>query len=432
MNQNLENLAVALDNLATNICTIWAEERRFSDAISAHFSPITKRDVARSATDLAEKIRNLDEGEIDKDLDALIVQFTQSAAHLQAHIVPHFFNGNNINFLPRYYEYITALTVALSPLISNHTLNWEKIEDQELLPHKIRRRLKSYNANIDTIDGQIGNLEEKVKAINAAHNAAELLPADIQDLKNARESVNKALAAAEVSRTTIERNEKASEAALNKIESMNEQAKDLVNRCEEAYRITTTKGLAAAFEVRAKDLAFSMWIWVAGLILALFCGAYFGSHRVAVLTETMANNPNNTPLAILQIIVVVFSVGAPLWFAWIATKQIGQRFRLAEDYAFKSSVSKAYEGYRKEAVRLDVKFESRLFDSAMQRLEEAPLRLIESDSHGSPWHELISSETFQKALDKVPNFGDKIGDLLKKKSGTETPKQSNPPENKDP
>lgn len=63
-----------------------------------------------------------------------------------------------------------------------------------------------------------------------------------------------------------------------------------------------------------------------------------------------------------------------MWFAWLATKQIGQRFHLAEDYAFKASVAKAYEGYRKEAARIDPEFEARLFGSALTRLDEAPLR----------------------------------------------------------
>ena len=67
----------------------------------------------------------------------------------------------------------------------------------------------------------------------------------------------------------------------------------------------------------------------------------------------------------------------------------GERFRLSEDYAFKASVSKAYEGYRREAANLDEAFAARLFSSALTRLDEAPLRLVETENHGSPWHELI-------------------------------------------
>jgi len=110
---------------------------------------------------------------------------------------------------------------------------------------------------------------------------------------------------------------------------------------------------------------------------------------------------------------LLLSVGAPLWFAWLATKQIGQRFRLAEDYAFKASIAKAYEGYRKEAARIDPAFEQRLFDSALTRLDEAPLRLVESGTHGSPWHELANSEAVRRAFSAAPELQDKISGLLR-------------------
>src|SRR5690606_11815180 len=105
--------------------------------------------------------------------------------------------------------------------------------------------------------------------------------------------------------------------------------------------------------------------------------------------------------------------GAPLWFAWIATKQINQRFRLSEDYAYKASVAKAYEGYRREAAKIDTIFEARLFSSALERLEEAPLRLVEEEMHGSPWHELFTSKPFRDALETIPEFRDSIINLMK-------------------
>jgi len=103
--------------------------------------------------------------------------------------------------------------------------------------------------------------------------------------------------------------------------------------------------------------------------------------------------------------------------AWIATKQIGQRFRLVEDYAYKASVAKAYEGYRKEAVRIDKDLEARLFASALTRLEEAPLRLIEEKTPGSPWHEFVESDAFHQALKSVQGFSDQFNRARKKLGG---------------
>jgi hypothetical protein len=117
----------------------------------------------------------------------------------------------------------------------------------------------------------------------------------------------------------------------------------------------------------------------------------------------------------------LLSVGAPVWFAWLSTKQIGQRFRLAEDYAFKASISRAYEGFRREAARFDKDMEARLLGSALSRLDELPLRLVETDTHGSPWHELASSDLVKQALKVVPGFADQVRDLAGKAMTAATP-----------
>lgn len=116
----------------------------------------------------------------------------------------------------------------------------------------------------------------------------------------------------------------------------------------------------------------------------------------------------------INFIMAILSIGAPVWFSWLATKQIGQRFKLSEDYAFKASVSRAYEGFRKETARFDKDMEAKLLNSALTRLDELPLRLIETESHGSPWHELVSSNVVKQAISKIPSFPEKVKDLANK------------------
>lgn len=122
----------------------------------------------------------------------------------------------------------------------------------------------------------------------------------------------------------------------------------------------------------------------------------------------------------------LLSVGAPVWFSWLATKQIGQRFRLAEDYAFKASISRAYEGFRREAARFDKDMEAKLLTSALTRLDELPLRLVETDSHGSPWHELASSDIVKQAFKAVPGFAEQVKDLAGKAIVAMTPSKAKP------
>src|SRR5690606_10015243 len=102
-------------------------------------------------------------------------------------------------------------------------------------------------------------------------------------------------------------------------------------------------GLAAAFHERSVILGGSIKSWVAGLIIALVAGGYFGSQQIAKLSESMNGSSNPIEIVIINLALAILSVGAPIWFAWISTKQIGDRFKLSEDYAFKASISRAYE-----------------------------------------------------------------------------------------
>ncbi|MBB3356192.1 hypothetical protein FHT70_006172 [Rhizobium sp. BK049] len=94
--------------------------------------------------------------------------------------------------------------------------------------------------------------------------------------------------------------------------------------------------------------------------------------------------------------------------AWLSTKQIGQRFRLAEDYAFKASVSKAYEGYRREARDLSGEFAQSLFQSALNRLDEPPLRLLDKPTPGSPVHEFLEGSLVQKLAEQTKEIMPKL------------------------
>lgn len=181
-----------------------------------------------------------------------------------------------------------------------------------------------------------------------------------------------------------------------------------ISQIEDSYRITTSKGLAGAFTEKAQSLSLSVLIWVGGLLIALITGAIIGADRLETLTKLLASDNASSTVVVGQIFLSIISLGLPLWFAWLSTKQIGQRFRLAEDYAFKASVSKAYEGYRKEAARIDEKFEAKLFDTVLNRLDEPPLRHIEDTQHGSPWHEIASTVGLEKLTSVLPDLKDTI------------------------
>jgi hypothetical protein len=109
----------------------------------------------------------------------------------------------------------------------------------------------------------------------------------------------------------------------------------------------------------------------------------------------------------------VLTVGAPVWMAWLATKQIAHSFRLSEDYGYKAAMAKAYEGFKGEAINIDKQFEARLFAAALERLGENPIRLLSETQPGSPMHEFMNRPEIQKIFDKFPEAGNLISDALK-------------------
>jgi hypothetical protein len=280
------------------------------------------------------------------------------------------------------------------------------LPDTKAMPGHIARRLRSIQTEVEQLAPNKDRLSGQLADIERAHQAAETLPLDLQTLADSRDRVLRLADESALSADKAKSSATAADISLNSITSKEEEAAKLVAQCEEAYRITTTKGLAAAFDLRASRLGNSMWVWVFGLMCALSAGTYMGSNRIEVLSRAVSSVDPQWGSIWIQIVLSVLSIGAPVWFAWLSTKQIGQRFRLAEDYAFKASVAKAYEGYRKEAARLDPAFEARLFGSALTRLEEAPLRLVETGTHGSPWHEFFASAPFQDAINGIPELKD--------------------------
>lgn len=313
--------------------------------------------------------------------------------------------------------------------------SFEALANRELLPKAILNRLVMYNENLEAIKAKAGDIENKISIINEAYEAAEQLPTTLKTLRSLSEdleeinknsfSLSENISSLNSKSITayddlFERRSKIHDLTDEMKDSINhymqayaEEAKTYIDKCEIAFRTTTTKGLAGAFEDKAQKLNASIRWWVVGLTGALATGAVVGYFRLQVLEHYLSGTDASSMKLFIQLFLSVLSVGAPLWFAWLATKQIGQRFRLAEDYEFKASVSKAYEGYKNEAVNLDESFSQRLFGNALTRLEEPPLRFVEESHPSSPLMELLSSPKFKEYISK----GDESVDAALKKLG---------------
>jgi hypothetical protein len=408
MQNDLETLCGALDTLSTAVKNGWAGEQTFCEAWGWNCPTVTRHDMADVASRLAKEIRTANTDTLDTAMLALVKDYPRRLAHMQASTVPQFWSGNSGPATSAYLTTIDAIRQTLLPV-----LGWQVLPDPKALPSNIARKLRSIQAEVDQLTPNKEKLVQQISDIESAHAVAESLPLDLLALTEARDRVVRLADESAVSAEKVKSNSIDTSTALTAIQTQQGEAQKLIDQCEDAYRITTTKGLAAAFDQRASRLGLSVFAWIAGLLLALGVGSLLGANRIELLSKAISIQEPHWGVIWMHVVLSLLSVGAPIWFAWIATKQIGQRFRLAEDYAFKASVAKAYEGYRKEAARIDPAFEARLFSSALTRLEEAPLRLVEQETHGSPWHELVASSQFQNALATIPELKEKFIEITK-------------------
>ena len=408
MNSALEAIAVAIEALATAVAGAWSSDATVCEGLGWFGPAVTRHDLAQIARTLATDIRSTQSESIDPSIEPMVLDFPRRLQLLQSNTVPQMFTANGGQAIPAYLSTLQVIRAAILPAIG-----WQVVLDPKALPPALARRVRAATAEMDQLDPQLAQLSGKIGDINTAHRIADSLPIDLQALSEARQKLERSASSGEILTQKLESAWTDAQTSARLAKQFEEEAQKLVDKCEDAYKITTTKGLAGAFDQRAGKLAWSMWAWVFGLVVALGIGSYIGAHRLEVLSAALqAPTPNWGGIAI-QAVLSLLSVGAPLWFAWLATKQTGQRFRLAEDYAFKASVAKAYEGYRKEAARIDPAFEHRLFDSALTRLDEAPLRLVETGTHGSPWHELANSDAVKRAFSVAPELQEKVSSLLR-------------------
>ena len=374
---------------------------------------VSRDELVQAASSLRQiiKLKGSDELKVNEDL---LGDYPRRLTFMKGNTVPQIW-GNAAVAIPTYLTTLGCLKTALEAAFVDEDLKSIEIQKIEAIKglNRLQKPLRAIEARISDIDTRSENLNEKVERIEQAHEAAEQLPTDLESLKELRSTLEKLLTVSTADRTVI--GSKLSEVVEIKkqLKNSENEAAAILERCDEAYRATTSEGLASAFSERAKKLNNSMWVWVIGLMAALVAGAYLGTNQLNNLATAIKTAGENDSRIWINLILSLLSVGAPVWFAWISTKQIGQRFRLAEDYGYKASISKAYEGYRREAALIDPSFQSRLFSSALSRLDEIPLRLVETDSHGSPWHELASSDLVRQAVATVPGFVDKITSLAK-------------------
>jgi len=365
------------------------------------FPGLTSSELTEEAQDIIDDLVGADPDEI-RGNEARIADYARRLEFLRGNTVANIWSNSALG-VPAFLWTLRGLRHALKPTIG--------LEGQAEASSRLRRlqtQLRGMEARYKALEPRITSLDLMVERIEQASDAADQLPTDLETLSETRQDIEKLArtSAADQAKIAVACTE--AETLGRNLKEHESHAALVLSQCENAYSAATSVGLAAAFSERSSSLSNSMWIWVGGLVVALGAGSYFGSSQLHNLSGLISQPGAPAFLVSLNLLLAILSVGAPVWFAWLSTKQVGQRFRLAEDYAFKASISRAYEGFRRETARFDKDMEARLLMSALDRLDELPLRLVETETHGSPWHELAASENVRSALKAIPGFGEQV------------------------
>jgi len=406
-----DEVVASLDRLSNAITKTVLQDDELIDIWGWNSPVLTKDQIGEGAYDLSERIKRIAPEQKTKHY---IDWLEGTPAKIEKFISITLPNLNNVSastvgsLLLQLLSYIEG---RLPP--DNWPTDWEAAANAGQMPGNLTRRLRGLEARLTALDPRSAKLESQIERIESAHAAAETLPTDLESLEEARKQV--ATIAAELN--TLADAARAAQVSADKhvtsIKDQSDEAIKLMGNIDSAYRASTSKALADAFAKRSFWLQVQTWVFVALLILALGVGGALGFRRVSMLEQLMkSNRAIDATLLWMNVALSFLSVAAPVWFAWVATKQITQRFRLAEDYGFKAAVAKAYEGYRREAAAVDPLFVTRLFGSALARLEEAPLRLVDEENYGSPFHELTASPGFREALGIIPALRESYGSIL--------------------
>lgn len=366
------------------------------------FPGLDRAELIEEAQSIIDLIAERGSDEIT-DSDRL-TDYLRRLKHLQSSTIPNLW-GNAGQAVSAYMLTLHGLRKAIAPSL----IPDEQASGLETLK-KLNTQRRAIEARLKDLEPRTTSIAEMVGRIEKAYEAADKLPIDLESLSEARQEIESLVGAADKDQSRILNIHKEAVQLDARLRTLAEEAEAVLKRCETAYSAATSVGLAAAFGERSAALTRSTWVWVLGLLAALTAGGVFGSERLRALADLASGREQAASTIVLNVVLSLLSLAAPVWFAWLATKQIDQRFRLAEDYAYKASISRAYEGFRREAARIDKQMEGRLLESALARLDELPLRLVEKDSHGSPWHELADSEAVKQAVMSVPELARHVAD----------------------
>lgn len=375
-------------------------------------STLDTSDLKYVAEKLAERVEELDWEDADENSEEILSDVAEKVKLAVDNNAQNIFSG------PQASESIQTLLTSVDFQIET-LLSPTQIKRSIHIPATLRRAVQSASNRLDEATSSIDGIEERILTINRAYEAAKQLPLTLEELESTVKDIENLKASAAKFELASQQASDSAGAHVDRLSEAKKEADATLTKVKSAYRAATSQGLANAFQEKSSSLSKSVVYWLIVLFIALTCAGTLAYFRVPKVLETISEN-QSAWILLTRFMLGMAIIAAPIWLAWVATKQIGQRFRLSEDYAYKAALSAAYEGYKAEAAGLDPVLEAELFATAIGRLDEIPLRLVETNVHGSPLHELLRSSEFREAAKKSPKLRERAVNALRPKTEVKT------------
>jgi len=159
----------------------------------------------------------------------------------------------------------------------------------------------------------------------------------------------------------------------------------------------TSAGLAEAFADRKLSILKSqkLWKWAFGLGLASTAAVALCviAYPEFFKPKDISVNDGQLLWIVAALIPKIAVLGAPIWLAAFAAKQLAVRFRLEEDYAYKEALAKSFEGYKNQMSGVTTEgVDGALAGMVLTAMGKAPVDLYEKRvSTESPFERFLDS-----------------------------------------
>lgn len=336
----------------------WSTSVPFSQTVGAGAIGVSAESVVAYGEIVARRVERLTKQQLDiDDFGEWLGEIADQLDMLQFSAMSQ---GHHVQFLNAMsvLQMIDAAIPAIPP--KEPKVNWEDLREQKsLLPRDLSARLRSVEARLRDLEPRTKDISGKISDIEAAHEAADQLPTDLAELAERRQE----------------------------LANLIDDAQSLAKQVSEDAEIVASARDSLLADIDLTDTRIKDTLSSANAVLTKCEHALRGATAVGLSKAFEARKK-------------ALSKAGAAWTVGLAV----------------ALLAAVWIGYRTEASEIDDALKARLFAAALDRFEEAPIRLVDPTYHGSPLQDAMSNSNFGASSDASKAIGQKIRALAPSKS----------------